>query len=99
MRLQIIGLAVCASALAIALFGVPLAVAVLQYALQAERNPRSVADAVAIVVAGASMTRSRSAMSAGTAPSTWRCTTPTACCWVAGRPQAPGEALRPSPAA
>ena len=53
MRTRIIGLAVCASALAIALFGVPLAVAVLQYALQAERNQlRSVADAVAIVVAG-----------------------------------------------
>ena len=53
MRTRIVGLAVCASALAIALFGVPLAVAVLQYALQAERNQlRSVADAVAIVVAG-----------------------------------------------
>ena len=38
--------------LAIALFGVPLALAVLQYAMQAERNQlRSVADAVAIVVA------------------------------------------------
>ena len=53
MRTRIIGLAVCASALAIALFGVPLAAGVLQYALQAERNQlRSVADAVAIVVAG-----------------------------------------------
>ena len=53
MRTRIVALAVCASALAIALFGVPLAVAVLQYALQAERNQlRSVADAVAIVVAG-----------------------------------------------
>ncbi len=52
MRTRIVGLAVCASALAIALFGVPLAVAVLRYALQAERNQlRSVADAVAIVVA------------------------------------------------
>ena len=53
MRTRIVGFAVCASALAIALFGVPLAVAVLQYALQAERSQlRSVADAVAIVVAG-----------------------------------------------
>jgi signal transduction histidine kinase len=51
-RTRIVGLALCASALAIGLFGVPLAVAVLQYALQAERNQlRGVADAVAIVVA------------------------------------------------
>jgi hypothetical protein len=41
------------SALAIALFGMPLALAVLQYAMQDERSQlRSVADAVAIVVAG-----------------------------------------------
>ena len=52
MRPRIVGLAVCASALAIALFGVPLAVAVLQCAMQDERSQlRSVADAVAIVVA------------------------------------------------
>jgi signal transduction histidine kinase len=52
-RTRIVVLAVCASVLAIALFGVPLAVAVLQYALQAERTQlRGVADAMAIVVAG-----------------------------------------------
>jgi signal transduction histidine kinase len=51
-RTRIVGLALCASALAIGLFGVPLALAVLQYALQAERNQlRGVADAVSIVVA------------------------------------------------
>lgn len=53
MRTRIVVLAVCASVLAIGLFGVPLAVAVLQYALQVERNQlRGVADAMAIVVAG-----------------------------------------------
>ena len=53
MRTRIVVLAVCASVLAIGLFGVPLAVAVLQYALQVERNQlRGVADALAIVVAG-----------------------------------------------
>jgi hypothetical protein len=39
--------------LAIGLFGVPLGVAVLQYAVQAERSElQRIADAVAIVVAG-----------------------------------------------
>jgi signal transduction histidine kinase len=52
-RSRIVGLAIWASALAIGLFGVPLGVAVLQYALQAERSElQGVADAVAIVVAG-----------------------------------------------
>ena len=53
MRSRIVGLAIWASVLAIGLFGVPLGVAVLQYALQAERSElQGVADAVAIVVAG-----------------------------------------------
>src|SRR5919112_722274 len=52
-RSRIVGLAIWASVLAIGLFGVPLGVAVLQYALQAERSElQGVADAVAIVVAG-----------------------------------------------
>jgi signal transduction histidine kinase len=52
MRSRIIGLAVSASVLAIALFGVPLAVAVLEYALQAERQELArTADAIAITVA------------------------------------------------
>ncbi|MHA6630566.1 ATP-binding protein [Pseudonocardia sichuanensis] len=52
MRTRIIGLAVCASALAIGLFGVPLAVAVLQYAMQVERGELAqTARAVAIRVA------------------------------------------------
>jgi signal transduction histidine kinase len=52
-RTRIVGLAVWASVLAIALFGVPLAVGVLQYALQSERNElQRVAGSVAIIVAG-----------------------------------------------
>jgi signal transduction histidine kinase len=52
-RSRIVGLAIWASVLAIGLFGVPLGVAVLRYALQAERSElQGVADAVAIVVAG-----------------------------------------------
>ena len=52
MRTRIIGLAVCASVLAIGLFGVPLAVAVLQYAMQVERGELAqTARAVAITVA------------------------------------------------
>ncbi|OZM79350.1 HAMP domain-containing sensor histidine kinase [Pseudonocardia sp. MH-G8] len=52
MRTRIIGLAVCASVLAIGLFGVPLAVAVLQYAMQVERGELAqTARAVAIRVA------------------------------------------------
>jgi signal transduction histidine kinase len=51
-RTRIIGLAVWASVLAIALFGVPLAVAVFEYAVQAERKElQEVADAIAITVA------------------------------------------------
>jgi signal transduction histidine kinase len=51
-RTRIIGLAVCASVLAIGLFGVPLAVAVLQYAMQVERGELAqTARAVAIRVA------------------------------------------------
>jgi signal transduction histidine kinase len=51
-RTRIIGLAVWASVLAIVLFGVPLAVAVLQYALQVERSElERTADAIAITVA------------------------------------------------
>jgi signal transduction histidine kinase len=51
-RTRIIGLAVCASVLAIGLFGVPLAVAVLQYALQSERSELAqTARSVAIRVA------------------------------------------------
>jgi signal transduction histidine kinase len=52
-RSRIVGLAIWASVLAIGLFGVPLGVAVLQYAVQAERSElQRIADAVAIVVAG-----------------------------------------------
>ncbi|MGY1638596.1 sensor histidine kinase [Geodermatophilus sp. SYSU D00742] len=52
MRTRIIGLAVWVSVLAIGLFGVPLAVAVLQYAEQAERGElQRIADAVSIAVA------------------------------------------------
>jgi signal transduction histidine kinase len=51
-RTRIIGLAVCASVLAIVLFGVPLAVAVLQYWMQVERSElERTADAVAMRVA------------------------------------------------
>jgi signal transduction histidine kinase len=51
-RTRIIGLAVWASVLAIGLFGVPLAVAVLQYAMQVERSElERAARAVAINVA------------------------------------------------
>jgi signal transduction histidine kinase len=50
-RTRIIGLAVAVSVVAIALFGVPLGVAVYQYAMQAERTElRQVADAVAVAV-------------------------------------------------
>lgn len=52
MRTRIIGLAVSASVLALGLFGVPLAVAVLQYAVQVERSElERAARAVAIDVA------------------------------------------------
>ena len=52
MRTRIIGLAVSASVLAIVLFGVPLAVAVHQYAMQAERSElERVANAVSFTVA------------------------------------------------
>jgi signal transduction histidine kinase len=51
-RTRIIGLAVWASVLAIGLFGVPLAVAVHQYAMQAERTElERVANAVSFTVA------------------------------------------------
>jgi signal transduction histidine kinase len=51
-RTRIIGLAVSVSVLAILLFGVPLAVAVLQYALQVERSElERTANAVSITVA------------------------------------------------
>jgi signal transduction histidine kinase len=53
MRTRIIGLAVWASVLAIVFFGVPLAVAVHQYAVQHERSDLAgVARAVAITVSG-----------------------------------------------
>ena len=53
MRSRIVGLAVWASVLAITLFGVPLGVAVYQYAVQTERDAlERVADAVAIEVSG-----------------------------------------------
>jgi signal transduction histidine kinase len=52
-RTRIIGVAVLASALAICLFGVPLGVAVLQYAMQHERGHLvGIASDVAISVAG-----------------------------------------------
>src|SRR4051812_29526209 len=52
-RTRIIGVALLASVLAICLFGVPLGVAVLQYALQHERGHLvRVASDVAISVAG-----------------------------------------------
>lgn len=53
MRTRIIGLAVSAAVLAIVLFGVPLAVAVLQYVMQVERSElERTADSVAMAVAG-----------------------------------------------
>ena len=53
MRTRIIGVAVLASVLAICLFGVPLAVAVMQFAMQHERGHLvQVASDVAITVAG-----------------------------------------------
>lgn len=51
-RTRIVGLAVWVSVLATALFGVPLGIAVFEYAVQAERNKLlRTADAVAIAVA------------------------------------------------
>ena len=53
MRTRIIGLAVWSAVLAIGLFGVPLAVAVFQYAMQVERSElQRAAVGVAIAVAG-----------------------------------------------
>ena len=52
-RTRIIGLAVSAAVLAIVLFGVPLAVAVLQYVMQVERTElQQTADSIAMAVAG-----------------------------------------------
>ena len=51
MRIRIVGLAVLAAVLAISLFGVPLAVAVAQYALVDERAKlERVGDAAALAV-------------------------------------------------
>ena len=51
MRTRIVGLAVLASVLTITLFGVPLALAVAQYALSDERSKlEQVADAAALSV-------------------------------------------------